>query len=990
MSYVQNFTLQKGERMQKLFRSLIAVAGLASLAACGDDVSVTAPNNPLVITGAPVTAVSVGAKVQLQASEAATWTTSAANVATVDATGLVTAVAAGTASITATATADVNKKASVTITVSSAVRSVTVSPPTAVLIPGGTLGFVANVDRDAGVAGTVTWSSSNTAVATVNASTGVVTAVAVGSATITAAATAAPTVTGSAVVTVRAPVAATISIQNITQAFTPGSPTINNNNVFGTIDVNMNVDPGEQVVQRVEVLIDNVVACTQNLTPAQSEEIRIAAAFEDIQDAIVSCQINTAKFDTTTGVAAYFNGPRTISARAVIAGGNDVATPTTPLIFNNVSGVIATITNDNAPDPNSAIHPGTGLQWIGGGATLKLIGVSYVSGTTVASVNCTIFSKDPFNFVLTNGTATQAYSGTSTWSATDKDLNGYNTPTLLATTGESVACPSAVLSNGQPLPAPSGSTLLNFGPFPGQLTNGAQPVLQFFRVDNLAPGAAAANPGVTQTAITLGALASPWVNATTSFAPNATTTNALGIPALSVLNAFAGATDIEEGVDAITVTVYAPAAGGTLSGSAANCSLTGLTAVANGGALAATTVSTAYPLRIVFKDALGNQTCLDQASIGADFVAPTIVTVTGPAANSFFVSQAAMPDFVFSVTDNASGFGAEPVVVRIVRLDSANTAFCVIGTGTGCTANDTILTFDPTRALTNSGYYTITYQVKDQAGNLTTATTITYLLDQVAPTWSGGVSLPSVIAGATTNTFTATPADNLDLDDVFGVVDYPTIDIRYPNQSLGDYGAPLQMGGTAIGYAVANWMRCVNNPADFATTTNLPTQIGLVVTDQAQNQTGTLSPLFGANAQPCGAVGATAINTFGPTVATLPATKTEVDIDGANLATNSATTATLTAVADVPINTSADPFARVDFYYETAPGSNVWRLAGSATGALAQTPTTRTYTYTFVWDPDANVPSAALPGASVAVMAIGVDAQGDAVRTVPASVLIVP
>src|SRR5687768_6623677 len=129
MSYVQKFTLQKGERMQKLFRSLIAVAGLASLAACGDDVSITEPNNPLTISGAPVTAVSVGAKVQLQSSEAATWTTSASNVATVDATGLVTAVAAGTASITATATADVTKKASVTITVSSAVRSVTVSPP---------------------------------------------------------------------------------------------------------------------------------------------------------------------------------------------------------------------------------------------------------------------------------------------------------------------------------------------------------------------------------------------------------------------------------------------------------------------------------------------------------------------------------------------------------------------------------------------------------------------------------------------------------------------------------------------------------------------------------------------------------------------------------------------------------------------------------------------------------------------------------------------
>jgi len=44
LSYVQDFTLQKGERMQKLFRSLIAVGGLAGLVACGDDVTVGGPD----------------------------------------------------------------------------------------------------------------------------------------------------------------------------------------------------------------------------------------------------------------------------------------------------------------------------------------------------------------------------------------------------------------------------------------------------------------------------------------------------------------------------------------------------------------------------------------------------------------------------------------------------------------------------------------------------------------------------------------------------------------------------------------------------------------------------------------------------------------------------------------------------------------------------------------------------------------------------------
>jgi hypothetical protein len=52
---------------------------------------------------------------------------------------------------------------------------------------------------------------------------------------------------------------------------------------------------------------------------------------------------------------------------------------------------------------------------------------------------------------------------------------------------------------------------------------------------------------------------------------------------------------------------------------------------------------------------------------------------------------------------------------------------------------------------------------------------------------------------------------------------------------------------------------------------------------------------------------------------------------------------------------------------------------------LAQTPTQRTYTYTFVWDPDAAVQTGA-----VNVRFVGVDAQGDAVHTAAQTVNVVP
>lgn len=985
--------------MQKLFRSLIAVGGLVGLAACGDDVSITPPNNPLIVSGAPVTAVQVGAKVQLSANKAATWTSSASNVASVDATGLVTAAAAGTASITATSTADVNEKASVTITVTApAVRNVTVSPPNAIMLPGTTQGFVANVDADAGVARTVTWASSNTAVATVTAA-GVVTAVAPGATTITATSTANTTVTGAASVTVRTPTPATISVQNITITGT-NNVTANVNNIAGSIDVNMNVDPGEQVIQRVEVLIDGVVACTQNLSGAQVEALRLAATFESLEQVIVSCQINTAAFAAATGIANYFNGSRTLSARAILANGSDIATPSTPLIFNNISGVIAVVSNDNGADPSAAINPQTGLQWISGNATVAFTGVSYVQGTTVASLSCVMFGKTARTVALTNGTATVAYDE-DPWSATDLDLGGYLTAN--AATGETVVCPSAVLSNGQPMPAPSGSVLLNYGS-PANPTvggNAAMPVLQVLRYDGVAPGVNSAN-GVLQNLVTsiMASVTTPWVNANSTLTPSATGsgTNVLGLPSLATLNAATAGTDVEEGVDNITVGVWVPVAGQTLPAATASnaCPLTGLTSVTTGNQLAETTVSSAYPVRLVFKDALGNTVCTDlgvvlggNTAIGADFTAPS-GTIAGPVPNTGY--NAAPPAWAVTATDNASGFTASPLRVSMTRLNVNNTTTCVIGTGGSCTAATQPLTFSSTGGSATEGYYTSTITLTDAAGNTTTMVTGQVNgFDVTVPAYTGGISLPAVIAGAASNTFTTTVTDNLDLGSIFGVVNYPGagVSIQYQTQAVGTFGSPLEQTATNVGYVAADWIRCLNPATSFAVASNPPGGITLSLTDQttlpSSNTTTLASAAFGANAQACtGAAGNVAINTFVQNAVVYPGTATQVDLDGATMVAASATTVALQAVADVPLNTSADPFSRVDFYYQNAAGNFV--KIGTATAVLAQTQTNRTYTYNFTWDPAAPVQTG-----SVTVAAIGVDAQGDAVFAFGAqTVTIVP
>ena len=152
-------------------------------------VSVT-PNPMSVVAGA--TSALTAAVTQSNCTNlVTTWTTSNAAVATVSSTGIVTGVAAG-GPITITASAGgVNGTAQVTVTAAPVpIASISLSQTSGGLAIGQTLQLTAT-PRDASsnaLAGrTITWTSSNNAVATVTA-TGLVVGVASGQSTITAAA----------------------------------------------------------------------------------------------------------------------------------------------------------------------------------------------------------------------------------------------------------------------------------------------------------------------------------------------------------------------------------------------------------------------------------------------------------------------------------------------------------------------------------------------------------------------------------------------------------------------------------------------------------------------------------------------------------------------------------------------------------------------------------------------------------------------------------
>jgi hypothetical protein len=873
-----------------------------------------------------------------------------------------------------------------------AVTSVTVGPSGVTIAVGGTLQMAAAVNAAEGVATTVTWSSSNPLTASVSA-TGLVTGVASGSVAITACSTVSTGVCGQATVTVSAVAPATISIKQINQGGTLVPVAINN--VFGQVDVVLNLDAGSQEVSNVEVLVDGAVACSQGFSAiqaqmAKAQAAQIASGDPNAEITVeIGCSVNTAAFNGATGVPLYFNGQRLVAARVNLIGSAPVATPSTTLTFNNASGFIASLTTDNGTDPGSAIDPRTGVQWIGGAVTINIVGVSYVSGVTISNISFPLFGKT-LTAALTAGLGSVVLTeGSTNWSASNSSVTNYLSPKA----GELPPVGTAVLSNGTSLAV--ANAILNATTSPAGDPTIAP--LTTIRLDNVAPGATPSNPddipdGIAQLAITQPLMTPVWVNATTSFEAGNTL---LGVPSLSALNAASTGVDIEEGVDAIAVTFFATANGAALP---SGCSTTGLTAITTGSQLAETTVSLAYRVRIIFKDALGNVTCFSLApggapgaQFGADFTAPTGTILSGPAAGPPGLNVDP-GNFVVSASDNASGFdpGGLSLLVIMTRTGIAGgTPTCVIGSGTGCvTPALQLLTFDATGGVNTEGYYTTSITLVDQAGNQAVLLTARlYEYDATLPAFSGGISLPALIAGATTNTFTASVSDNLDLNLVFGDVIYPTATLRYPSQSIGSWGLPLEQGPTTVNYAVADWVRCINAAGDFATTTNQPSAIQLTVSDQALNPFTQASGAFGVNAQACAAVGAVTINSFVQNAPNLGTGKTEVDVDGAGLLATSSTTATLTAVADVPLNSAVDPFARVDFYYVSG---GVHIKIGTATVVLAQTLTNRTYTYTFVWDPDAAVPSSAFPGTAVTVVALGVDAQGDAVLTNTFTVNVVP
>ena len=786
----------------------------------------------------------------------------------------------------------------------SVVTAVNVTPLSQTLNVGDKFTFVATV-----VAGpqqtnrNVTWTSSNTAVATVD-NAGVVTAVKGGVASIIAASAANPAVKGAAAVTVNAVVEASVTIGQINQTkcdLIGGCTSVPAvlNNVANQLDVTLNVDAGTQKVSEVDLIMNcgtDTIVAKQVLAAAD-----VAPDAEDAS-APVTLSFNTAAFNPTTGAVAFKNGQCTIKAKAITTAGTQVASGDQQLTLNNVDTVAATITTAPVGSQKASATDAGGLLWRAGTVTVTAVPVIYSSGITAASGSISLVNvsgvagvKGNAGTILAGSTiATQTNIAPTTGaiSATfPKDASAAGVDSItVAGVGVSV---TTVTSAGNPGPAITASTA------------------NMIRLDNFAP------PNRVKVDLSKFNGTGGWLGKSFVF------TTAAGTVDLGSNTAVADSAAWDHGgVDNVTFTTQSRPNGAPASAWATFASVTGLAETS------ASSGAGSYDLRLVMCDALNN--CVNGSAIpfGVDLTTPSVAQLTGPTDKEIFNIDSVPPtSATFNVVDTSNTAGVTPsgpslgqeVLVTIQGLlpsgtgTSSKTA-CLTGvatgSGTAITCKAPVTQNQASVPVPDStGEYTATVIGIDQAGNQSTAISFKYYVDTDAPKVSGGVTIPNPITTGTSFALSAT--DSMDVAAGAGSLQFAGFAFFETGTSSSAgvaFDNVLTRAGT-VSVSLATFYRGLSAAIDAAGTS--PTGLNIRAVDAANNiSLNTTVALPAANMSTPGTI--TSTGAAGITAAAafvVPA----ADTVGQTLALSDS----LTAAGP----TTASPFTQVCFYYTSPSGT---------------------------------------------------------------------
>lgn len=743
------------------------------------------------------------------------------------------------------------------------------------------------------------------------------------------------------------PSVSTVAIAGIVSQGT-GLP-VNPTAVAGVIAVTLAVDPGNDTPQLLEAFLNGDKIYTQTFTQAALEAMAEEAGAEDAPFN-VTFSVNTAEFVPATGAVRFPNGTYVVSARFVtVQGGQTGAAQTqTDLTFANQDLVLV-----NLESGRTALDEG-GLFWRGQGLTATYVHVAY------SGLAATNFSSSFAGFGRTTNPA--VWPATSTAPAIN--LAGVNTgPAGSNLTVSAIAGGNVVATNTVSIRYDQQNPRLGT----------ADALANDFRIIGQDLNS------------TRRCCSNNWVNPAYTWSTGAPSTS-------DVVGGVAG-------VGGIVVTYHQGAA------SLTDTQLRALDPAGTPGeaGLAPSAVNTTYSVLAKAEDRLGNFTVQRLQGVGInplqtfghDAEAPTgqAVTLASVQDRTIYNANVGAPfaagTIALTATDNAAGFGVNPVATRFRFRNSATDpvglAHCLVGspqsaTSTCGTAVQRPLSFSTTNA-SGEGYYRYDGQVYDQAG-LGTGTTsvVTYLFDETAPTVDNILGTAGTFVAGQSYTFSAVARDNVDLGEAqFSLV--------FDGLGLGNLNAIPLAGPQTLG---TGWN--FDAPLFQATATGTVPFITGVETTAAGAPTGTLAPVswarfvvrdiagnestqqnnFVVGSYPA-PVSFTAAFPGGATFQQVTAAQ-DLCLNAANdCAAPAVRTATITATATGASGTFQNPFNFVLFAYvdaSVAPASHRF-IAIDNTATVTDDGVTRTWTWSVT------LPASALPAATpvggLGVQAIGVN-----------------
>ena len=916
-------------------------------------------------------------------------------------------------------------------TTTAKVNSVEVAPASATLSVGQSITLTAAVNADAGVATTVTWTSSDATKATVS-SAGVVAAVA---ATPGVAICATSTVDtgkkGCASIVVSAAtqtIPASVSIASITAGNinTPVNPAA----VAGQIDVRLNVNPGNQTISKIVLVVGGVRADSQTFSAAQAAALRFAA------DEAIAAQttfpqvlfsINTAKFNATTGVPAWLNAAQQVSAQVYTGTGTSAAataTAQTTLTFANADGFTASVVTSGTTA--NALNA-TGFRYDRGGLDVTILPVIY-SGRAIASATLSFGSVacDASATGVRTTALTAPAAGSTAWTKigwaqttptggaaanylTNYEFNGC----ALNATGETVAVTAvdangdAILSAAAPLNAAAANSL---------------------RLDNRAPNGGSpvfiGNPngrqnGWINAAVSMVGLRTTFSATSNSWLYNATPTDAgqgSYVPFLRIAASATGTVDEARAATASSApTLAAPSLGPTTycaiataqdalgnetarPAAGAACTAPFVGSATAGGATATAANSMLFgvdiaPPTITLLGRTDDASAFDAnerlntaATIGAGNYFAVNVSDTGSVGNSGMLSGSAVMGTVIirnaanaALTNGAVGavnsycavgaYASDGVTCSAASVQAAP-AFPKVVTGAGVTGNST------------AGYYTFTAFSRDAAGNTSGSVTrvASYDLTGNVPALTTALFNTPLTGGSVT--FNANASDNFDLWKVQYTLTYGAAlagPIVYPAVTLGTFNGTQVYSNIAAGITIPAFIRQVEQVTGQAPITagaaTKPTALTGIATDQANvPSAAAVTAIPGASVTTgtsyLAAAAPSLVRTFAIT----------------NAATNVSNGATSPAANSLSVTLNIDVTGPTATFNSPFISMGLYRLVG---GNLVQIGSTSSYTttddgsafgrqhrYQITWTPGTSVGAGA-----TALYAIGVNAAGDALVT---------